>query len=104
MVWSSAEKALKEFIAADLEVRGDIPQDAGQCSDFEGMMVRDRDVVLAALVSGKTQVAARLAGDLVSELAERPGQLRPGNVSWQFHCTGDRTGTGQAAMTSSRTK
>jgi hypothetical protein len=65
----------------------DRPDSTGQSSHFDRIVVRNGDVVLAAFAGREPEVASRLAGYLVTELFERAGKLRPGNVPWQFHFT-----------------
>ena len=91
---SSAEQAFDQRLAAQAEVLGDIAENAGQCTDPEGRVARNREVVLAAFEGGQSQVAAGLTRHLVAQATEDLGEIVTGDVPRQP----------QAVMTSSRTK
>src|SRR5262245_48368925 len=73
-----AEELHHQVIAAHLEVGGHVSEDAGECPDAERAVVRDGDVMLAALRGGQTHVASGLAGDLVAEATQHLRQVGTG--------------------------
>ena len=66
----------------------------GQCAYFDGIVGRDRNVMLAVLGCGQANVTAGLAAHLITQDAQSPGKSYTANVAWQLH----------AARTSSLTK
>ena len=63
---SALEELRDERAAVDFEVRGDIGEDPGEGADAETRVVRDRGVMVAALLSGEPEVTAGLASDFVA--------------------------------------
>lgn len=57
-----------------------------------GLVIGDRDMVLAALLGRQAQMAAGLPRDLVAEDPQRPGEFAAREIPRQLH----------AAITSSR--
>jgi hypothetical protein len=90
----SLEEGAKEPVAVHREVLGDVAEDGVERSDLERIVSWDGDVMLATLLRGQTDVASALAVDLVTEAAERLGEIGAADVTRQLH----------AAMTSSRTQ
>src|SRR2546423_14640227 len=62
-------------------------ENTGQRSNFDRIMIGNRDVVLSAFAGGQAQMAAALPRDRIAQLSERPRQFSAGNISWQFHFT-----------------
>ena len=88
-----AEELRDERGALQPEVVGDQVEDGGEGADAEGVVRRDGDVMLAALLRRQAQMTAGLPGDLVAQPLEPPGEVAARAVARQPH----------AAMTSSRT-
>ena len=92
---ASAEQPFQQFVAVQCGVGGDVAQDAAQGPDFQGIVVGNREVMLAALAgAGQAYVTARLARDTIAESPKGLDQPFSGNVSREP----------QRAKTSSRTK
>ena len=66
---SSAEKTLNKFLATDLEMSGNIGQDARKSPHLNCIMVGNSDVVLATFFGSQPEMAARLASDLIPEFS-----------------------------------
>ena len=72
----------------------DVPKHGAERADLKRVMVGDRDVMLARLLRGDTNVASRLSRDLVPEMGQGGSKLTAGDIPRQL----------QSAMTSSLTE
>src|SRR5262249_9727117 len=90
----SPEEPLCELLPSHIEVRRHVTEDTSQRTDAQGVVRRDRHVVLAALGGREPHVAAGLPCDPIADVLERPGERDAGHVARQLH----------AEITSSRTK
>lgn len=88
-----AKEQFQEVIALQLGVFADGAEDAVQGADLDGIVRRHGEMVLARLLGGQANVAARLVADGVAELAERANEISAAHIARQFH----------AAINSSRT-
>lgn len=84
---SAFEKRGRDGVALELEVCRHVGQDAGERSDPEICVVRDRDVVDAALLGGEAHVAAGLSRDLVAITPECPGELAAREIAGEPHAS-----------------
>lgn len=91
---AGSEEALDDVISAEAGVLRDVGQNAGECTNTQGIVDGQGDVVLATACGCEAQVAARLSGDLIAEDAQTPGKICSRDVAREPH----------TAMTSSRTK
>lgn len=89
-----AEEFSDEVFAGDAEMHGHLREDGGQCADAQRSVIRNGDVVLAALGRGQAEMAPCLSRHLIIELGKGLDQIRPGEIAGQPH----------AAMVSSLTK
>src|SRR5256885_6205410 len=64
-----------------------IAENTGQRSNFDRIMIGNRDVVLSAFAGGQAQMAAALPRDRIAQISQRPRQFSAGKISWQFHFT-----------------
>ncbi len=87
------EEPFKEGVAVDLEVSCNVSKDSRQGFNTEWAMLRDRQMMLAMLVSGQAKMTAGLASDGVAELVEYLSQVATREIARKPH----------TAMTSSRT-
>jgi hypothetical protein len=90
----SREQALRQRLSGQTEVLSDVAQDAGQGTNPEARVTRNRDVVLAAFERGQPKMATGLTGHPVAQVNEDLREIVTGDVPRQP----------QAVMTSSRTK
>lgn len=77
VVRSALEELRGERAAIDVEMRRDVGEDAGQRTDAETRMIRDRDVMLTALLRREPHVAPRFARDVVSIASKARARSRP---------------------------
>jgi hypothetical protein len=71
------EQALKQPVAADLEMHGNVRENRGERPRPELGVIGDGDVVLTPLVGGEANVAAGLARGGETEGLERTSKVRP---------------------------
>jgi hypothetical protein len=71
-----------------------VRKNAGERADADGIVVWDRDVVLAVPRRRQAHVATGLTSDLLAEFAQSLGEVAPGQITRQPH----------VAKTSSRTR
>jgi hypothetical protein len=62
-----AKQQCSKLLSCHLEVLRNVGQDGRQCSDAEGAVLRDRDMVLAMFDGRESKVTARLSSDLISK-------------------------------------
>ena len=63
--------------ALDLEMRGDVRDNAGERSDADARVVGDRHVMFAALMRRQPQVTPCLTGHPVAVATECPREVAP---------------------------
>jgi hypothetical protein len=90
----SLEQAFDQCLSGQTEVLSDIAQHAGQGTNAEARVARNRDVVLAAFKGGQPKMATGLTGHPVARISKRAREIIAGEIPRQP----------QAVMTSSRTK
>ena len=88
------EQQRNQFLPLDVQVRRYSTENRVECTNSEIGVVRYRDVMLAALLGGKSQMASRLAGDLIAHSFKASRKLMSRDVPRKPH----------AAIISSRTK
>lgn len=72
------EEASRYFSAGDTEMRRDVGKDRSQGADAELAVIRDGDMVLAALLGREAQVASGFTRHCVAVLTECPREFEPG--------------------------
>src|SRR5919106_424631 len=90
----AAEEQSGQPGAGQIVVSSHVRKNSGERSDADGIVVGNRDVVLAVPLGRQANMATGLTGDLVAEFAQSPGEVASGQIPRQSH----------AAKTSSRTK
>jgi hypothetical protein len=88
------EQAVYQRLSGQTNMVSHVAQDAGQGTNAETRVPRNRDVVLAAFERGQPKMATGLTGHPIAQLSEGPCEIVTGDVPRQP----------QAVMTSSRTK
>jgi hypothetical protein len=88
------EEKPEQLLPGQFRVRTDVPEEGAQRPGAQGVVVRDRHVVLASPLGGEPDVASRLPVDHVAQSRQGPGQVTSGDVP----------GEPQAEITSSRTR
>lgn len=76
---------LQQFVDGQSVMRGNVFQDAGKSSSFDGLVRGNDFVILAIQLGGHPHVRALLASDLISKNAENASQLRAIDVAREFH-------------------
>jgi hypothetical protein len=90
----SAEEPPRELVSAETQMLCHVAEDSSQRPDTQGVVRRDRHVMLAAVTGRQAHVAASLTGDPISDLLQRPCEIGARQVARQLH----------AEITSSRAK
>lgn len=85
---------VEQLIDVEAVVGGYVFKDVVQCTDFDWIVIRHGDVMLAALLCHQTDVGAGLPRHRVAEFSQSADQFRPVAVAGRFH----------TVRTSSRTK
>ena len=73
----SAEEPPRELVSAETQMLCHVAEDSSQRPDTQGVVRRDRHVMLAAVTGREAHVAASLTGDPISDLLQRPRARRP---------------------------
>src|SRR5207244_5312410 len=82
-----AEKPLNQFLATDFKMRSHVVENSGQCSHFERVVIRNRDMMLVALAGAQPQMTARFARDRISQAPQPFGKIRFRKIPRYFHLT-----------------
>ncbi len=103
--YSSAEKPLNQFVAADFKMRSHIVKNSGQCSHFERVVIRNRDMMLVALAGGQPQMTPVCRVIAYPKRPSRLARSAPETSLGNFMLPNGAVSTdAQQARTSSRTK
>jgi histone H3/H4 len=81
----SAEELIQQLVTAYAEVLGYIGENPRQSTHAKRCVIRDRDVVLAALLRRETHMAPVLARDLIPKRAEGTRKTPPVQIAWELH-------------------
>jgi len=76
----SPEQALRQRFSGQTEVLSDVAQNAGQGTNPEARVTRNRDVVLAAFERGQPKMATGLTGHPVAQISEGLREIVTGHV------------------------
>ena len=89
-----SEQLALDLAAVDLEMTRNFPQNGRECTDPEGLVIRDGEMMFPVVLSGQPKMAAALTRSLISIGPERLGKFAAPEIPRQLH----------AAITSSWTK
>ena len=87
---SCSKEASGQLFAADFKMGGDIAKNARKGSDLDGIVIRNGDMVLAALGRDQPNVAASLAVRLVTNTPQCLYQFGPRQISWYLHVASEK--------------
>jgi len=82
---STLKEPLDERFSRRAELLADLSDDCGGCADAEGIVSRDRNVVLAMLLRGESHVAARPSHHQIPQRRKRESESVAGKVPGQPH-------------------
>lgn len=77
-----------QVLAGDSDVNGHFRKDGGEGAHAQGAVPGDRDVVLPFALGGEPNVGSSLAGHLVTEGLESPGQILSREVAGKLRHAG----------------
>src|SRR6266513_324160 len=70
-----AEQPFDQVVAADFKMRGHVVKNSGQCSHFERVVIRNREMMLVVLAGAQPQMTARLSCDRISQAPQPVGKI-----------------------------
>lgn len=79
------EEVPNEIVATHFKVGRDVLQNSMECSETQGIVARNRHVVLSADIRRQAKVAAGLSRDVISEAGEAACEILTRDVSGQPH-------------------
>ena len=91
---SALQQLFEQLLPAKSKMPGHLRQYCRESAKLQWRVIRNGDVVFAALLGCKPEMASSLPAGLVTQYPEQFGELRSREIAGEFH----------TAMTSSRTK